>query len=344
MLHLIFWAGLVATPLVQADAITDAAESAKSFERYKAGSEVGILNHAEETREASEAYSRLHGENYSERARATADTSDWNNPEKISRSESIAKFGSVIGSIPDPDMADQERMARLKRGLEKDDQLYVFVSRSMPAEMIQSYALEAAYAGGILVVRGINNNETLDEFLKGQMVTTLKPGGQGAMLQVDPRLFDAFAITTVPAIVYTGRSLADLCSNGTSTKCEPLPESDYFKMGGSVTIRYALDQFSLAGAEGAQRFRKALSDGYRAGSPDNPNLVAGIDSKEYAERLAKLTASMAPLSTADYHEGSHIPKQQLRNTPFGPMEMPLGTKMFLESVGGIKTIHQGVQQ
>src|SRR5690554_941107 len=78
----------------------------------------------------------------------------------VSRNERAESLGGKIrrdmleampAGIADEDMAAEWQAVREDLGLESKDQLYIFVSFSMPDSLLRAYALDAARAGGILV-------------------------------------------------------------------------------------------------------------------------------------------------------------------------------------------------
>lgn len=71
--------------------------------------------------------------------------------------------------------------------------IYVFVSHSMNNNSLQQYYQEAEALGATLVMRGLID----DSFTKNQERAALL----GIGYDIDPELFDQFAVTVVPAIV-----------------------------------------------------------------------------------------------------------------------------------------------
>lgn len=322
-----------------ADAAIDAGITAREFSANN--SAFGSKENTAEIMGLFEKYQKEYGEKMKADAIETKNNAEFKGGKTLSRDESIRLMGTVVGGIANEEMAASEQQKRDSLGLEPDDQLYIFISKNMPENLINSYALEASYAGGLLVLKGIENDETLDSFIKGQFVKSMKPSGLGATMQIDPRLFDLFDIKAVPAIVYTNKPLTDVCNTESNVKCETLPSNEYFKISGNVTLGYALDSFVSAGAEGAARFKKAMANSFIADTPENPNIAKGILHAEYAEAMAKIAENMQPMASPDYEPGSHIPKTEFKNTMFGPMQMPVGTQLYLENAGSIKTVKQG---
>lgn len=242
--------------------------------------------------------------------------------------------GTIVGGISNKVFAENEALRRQQLNLEKEDQLYVFVSRSMPEPLLRSYALDAAYTSAVLVMRGVKKDETLDVFFRGQLMQDLKPDGAGAMVQLDPRLFDAFEVDAVPAIVFTKNSLIDLCAtpNSTNVQCEPISSEKYYKITGSVTLKYALDQFIQEGAD-AQRFLNNLKN-HEIVENEDTKLVAGIASEAYSNALKAIYNNIQmPDNNFEYQQDTHLLEMENYSTPFGTVKAPKGTRQLLKRLG-----------
>lgn len=136
--------------------------------------------------------------------------------------------------------------------------LYIFVSpTTMPKAMIRAYARDAVWTGAILVVRGLPPHTTLSQFVKKTLVPYAKAG---ITLQIDPRLYNAFNVTAVPALVYTTALSASLCRTQIPMKgkidgktyaydaCGQVSPNSYWKVSGAVTTLWSLEQFAAQGA------------------------------------------------------------------------------------------------
>lgn len=150
--------------------------------------------------------------------------------------------------------------------------LTIFVSLSMPSEIIEAYAKEAAVLGGNIVVRGIPAGWTLGDYMKN----VLWPYAQrGTPLAIDPPLFDRYGVTAVPTIVWEPRrenpngcgkevkahTVEYLSQSVDVTQCEKIPSDHYWSMQGAVTVAWALDQMDQSGAPGAKEALNKLMDG-----------------------------------------------------------------------------------
>ncbi len=145
--------------------------------------------------------------------------------------------------------------------------MYVFVSTSMPKALIQSYVAEALWTGAVLVVRGIPDGTTLNDWIRGYAVPLIGEKGVTAGLTIDPILFDLYGIRTVPTIIWdeTDRIVAKDCDTTTVKKpgekgqpfdvktCKGYPEKSFFAVSGAVTLDYALEEFSNAGARQSEK-------------------------------------------------------------------------------------------
>ncbi|KJV77269.1 type-F conjugative transfer system pilin assembly family protein [Rickettsia hoogstraalii str. RCCE3] len=71
--------------------------------------------------------------------------------------------------------------------------IYIFVSFSMPDSALKSYYIEAEQERARLVMRGLKNNSFLD--------TKAKAGEIGISFDIDPNLFEEYQIISVPVTV-----------------------------------------------------------------------------------------------------------------------------------------------
>lgn len=182
-----------------------------------------------------------------------------------------------VDAIADETMAGDRDKVLEFLGLDpaSSTSLYFFVSWSMPLDMLRSIAIEAMWAGGTVVFRGVPPGKTLGEFITKDLQQLVYGKGAAANISVDPRLFDAYQVTTVPAIVFTtvtndmqcqGLSPVDVkLENGQAASyytCPPLDPGTYWRVTGAVTTNYALQAFIDAGAVPAQPYLNALSRGW----------------------------------------------------------------------------------
>lgn len=163
-----------------------------------------------------------------------------------------------------------------------DTGLYVFVSWSMPLELLRSYAIEAMWSGGTLVFRGVPPGEEPVVFITEKLRQLVYGKGAAANISIDPRLFDAYQVTSVPTLVFTTQRQDMQCTgvnptplqlkNGKTAsydKCPELAEDTYWKVTGAVTTNYALQTFIDDGATLAKPYLDSLARGWANGQkPD----------------------------------------------------------------------------
>ena len=130
-------------------------------------------------------------------------------------------------------------------------QFIVFASLSMPPESLKPLIADTSKAGGAVVFQGFPGN-SMKAFQQG-ISKVVDQGQETKALGIDPRLFRAFNVTSVPAFVVVSSDF-DLCDGFT---CKTLtPPHD--RMSGNVTVRYALETFATGGGPGARVASTAL--------------------------------------------------------------------------------------
>lgn len=134
-----------------------------------------------------------------------------------------------------------------------------FASMSMPVGALRAMIRDVSKAGGFVVFRGFQNNSV--KTFGASMIKVVDKGQSTKAIGIDPRLFRAFNVTSVPAYVVTTTDI-DLC-DGFACKT-PLPPHD--RIDGNVTAGFALETFRAGGGPGAaaskiylQRLNKAPS-------------------------------------------------------------------------------------
>ena len=150
--------------------------------------------------------------------------------------------------------------------------LFYFVSWSMPLNMLRSYALEAMWDGGTLVFRGIPPGMTWAQFALHDLKSLVYGKGASANISIDPRLFDAYKVTSAPTIVFTTTRQNLACDIDvpfvfrkrtlTYKACPPVAPAAYDKVIGGVTSVYALQTFIDGGRTQAKPYLAALARGY----------------------------------------------------------------------------------
>jgi len=117
--------------------------------------------------------------------------------------------------------------------LKKVSQVLVFLSFSMPERSLQAWLLQCKQSGATPVIRGLIHNSFKET------ITAIQKLSQkiGIGMQLDPILFNAFAITAVPAVVY----VKDIPLCPANMNCKPV---DYDKLYGDVSLDYALEKLA----------------------------------------------------------------------------------------------------
>lgn len=174
--------------------------------------------------------------------------------------------------------AEREKVLRfLGVDPESEHAVYVFVSWSMPLELLRAYAIEAMWTGSTLVFRGVPPNRTLGEFFLQDLRQLVWGKGASAAISIDPRLYDSYSVEVVPTIVLTRTRDNFTCvgagertvTEGEFTSsfplCPPIDNNLYLKLSGAVTLDYALEAFHREGWPEAEVYLSALRRGYGVG-------------------------------------------------------------------------------
>ncbi len=186
-------------------------------------------------------------------------------------------------TIANPGMQrDRDRLLRfLGINPKGTTQLYIFVSWSMPLSMLRAYEIESMWTGAPLVFRGIPKGTTLRKFITKDLRELVWGKGAGADISVDPRLYDLFAVKSVPTIVLSKRVDRITCALATTfsagkmgrlnyERCSRIDPKSFIKVEGSITTAYALREFARHGWPQAHVYLNALRKGYTQGIPDSP--------------------------------------------------------------------------
>jgi type-F conjugative transfer system pilin assembly protein TrbC len=112
--------------------------------------------------------------------------------------------------------------------------LQIFVSSSMPKQLLKHYALEAKRYGGVLVFIGLPGGSI---HKLTDLIMEISNEDSAAM-QIDDEAFTAFEVTSVPAIVLA--SSASIFEGKTASK-------KHDKVTGSIPIKAALELFAKNG-------------------------------------------------------------------------------------------------
>lgn len=143
--------------------------------------------------------------------------------------EMVRRYGSASAS-----------MIKGEAPRESIPSLLVFVSLSMPVEMIELYGKQASAAGGVLVIRGLVGNSMRQTVAALQSLVD----STGVETLVDPTLYQRFKVSRVPTIILT---------DGVLSPCSPEEQNCdaatpvYDQVAGNVTLEYALSLFASSG-------------------------------------------------------------------------------------------------
>jgi type-F conjugative transfer system pilin assembly protein TrbC len=103
-----------------------------------------------------------------------------------------------------------------------ESELYVFVSLSMPKTRLIELIKEAIKYNGLVVLRGLKNNNYTDTALFLQPI--IQQAGAGFI--IDPKLFAEYNITKVPMFILNDPSI-----------------KKHDKIAGNINLQYALQEF-----------------------------------------------------------------------------------------------------
>lgn len=114
--------------------------------------------------------------------------------------------------------------------------LVAFASLSMPAASLRQMIDDVGRAGGVVVFRGFPGN-SVKQFTSA--IARIVPAGGSNAVGIDPRLFRAFEVTSVPTYVVTSTDF-DLCDGFDCTTHVP----PHDRMSGNVSVGHALETFA----------------------------------------------------------------------------------------------------
>ncbi|ADD67385.1 type-F conjugative transfer system pilin assembly protein TrbC [Denitrovibrio acetiphilus DSM 12809] len=152
-----------------------------------------------------------------------------------------------------------------------DKSLYIFISSSMPEKTLQNYSATARdLEGSLLVINGVIGSieqimPTVDFVAriscgKGLADLTEDTTCDMAKVDINPYLFRAFNIKSVPAFVHSSLPYSEVMQK--VTLGEPISEDSYTKIYGDVSVQYALEKFSDSGITVAKTMLQKLKQGF----------------------------------------------------------------------------------
>ena len=134
-----------------------------------------------------------------------------------------------------------EQLARSKmpmkstKSKKSESDLMIFVSFSMPPEMLMNYAQQAKRFGGVLMMRGFVNDK-----MSGTKAAIERLNAAGVEWQVSPEPFKKFKIEKVPSIVLaSSNDVESVTADGCAT-----PDA-YTLISGDIQVFDALDKMRL---------------------------------------------------------------------------------------------------
>lgn len=129
--------------------------------------------------------------------------------------------------------------------------IYVAVSLSMPKASLRQVARDAHAAGATLVIRGLVGNS----FVRTQRaLKEVFVEGEEAGLVIDPRVFQQYHVTKVPAVIAAPQEVVS-CENGLD--CDR-PDVPFDIVRGNISLGAALKILSEKGEAAPEASRQAL--------------------------------------------------------------------------------------
>lgn len=202
-----------------------------------------------------------------------------NGPKTEEYQKQAATIARKADDIASATMAQDRKQVLEFLGVNADGEsgLYYFVSWSMPIEVLRSYAVEAMWAGGTLVFKGIPAGMDMKTYISNSLGDLVYGKGASASISIDPRLYDVYDVKVVPTIVYTEDRNQFACDSEVKRtlvvdkqeiplyRCPTIDPSKFWKISGSITSDFALRQMIGAGAKGAEVHLNALAKGFATG-------------------------------------------------------------------------------
>lgn len=139
---------------------------------------------------------------------------------------------------------------RLAGSLQREPQLLVFVSLSMPEATLDRLVEQSAHAGAGLVLRGLAEGSLTRTVARLQRLI----GQRATSIQIDPQAFDRFGVRQVPTFVLTKPNAeANGCATGLCDSGQR-----HVMASGDVSLDYALSVFERSAPDHAADARTFL--------------------------------------------------------------------------------------
>lgn len=177
--------------------------------------------------------------------------------QQVNSNGTAAKAAATLTAIDPRSPASKEDFMRLARPNARVDpaaapamppqaDLMVFVSLSMPDQMLEQYAVQAKRFGAVLMMRGFVNDKLSDT-----KAALLRVNRAGAKWEISPEPFTQFKIDKVPAIVMATAESGSITEEGCAR-----PET-YTTIFGDMSILDALDKMALRGQKTISEMAKS---------------------------------------------------------------------------------------
>lgn len=166
---------------------------------------------------------------------------------------SLPKAGAGAGAGGPVDLDEMVAGAQANLADPRAAPLFIaFVSLSMPEETLKILIADVRDAGGMVVLRGLPQNN--GRMLAG-LLRKVVDEKSAASVSIDPRLFRAFRVNAAPTFVAAG---SDFTPCDDLDCVSPVPPHD--RIAGNITVRYALERMAEARGPGAPVAQTALAN------------------------------------------------------------------------------------
>ena len=138
---------------------------------------------------------------------------------------------------------DINQIANQKRqllGIGESDDLYIFVSLSMPVETLKAIARQAKQTNAVMILRGIPGGLTGKKNWQAATNQLQPLVALGANVQIDPEQFKRYNIQTVPSYVLALNNQNQKQGTCSSEGCM----AKSLKATGDASIDYVLSQWT----------------------------------------------------------------------------------------------------
>lgn len=180
-------------------------------------------------------------------ARATRDAAE------AARMAHVASLPIASAGTP----LDLDAMVRMQAEAERaalgdTPRFIAFVSLSLPHETLRRLVADMGRAGGVSVLRGFPQGDSAK--FKRELAAIWSDSEAASSLGIDPRLFRAFAVETVPSFVMLGSDFTPC--DGFACQSQ-LPPHD--RLAGNVSVAHVLETFAQGRGPGAALARTHLA-------------------------------------------------------------------------------------